>query len=512
MKFAELADTSRLVAAAAGRLEKVELLAGCLTRMEPAEVPVGVAFLTGELPQGRIGVGYATLQKILRQTEPAREARFLLLEVSARLDEIAGVSGPGSAARKTEICGRLFAGATSQEQSFLARLIVGELRQGALEGVMVPAAARAAKVPQKEIRRALLLAGDLPEVVRAALSEGRSALANFSVQLFRPLKPMLARTAEDVAQALERLQSGAFEFKLDGARIQVHKRGKEVKIFTRQLKEVSRAIPEIVEAASRLSASELILDGEAAALREDGSSPQPFQITMRRFGSRRNVESLRKRLPITARFFDCLYLDGRSLIDQPGSERNLALAEQVPDSLLIPRLETDSPETAGNFLSAALESGYEGVVAKSLEAPYDAGRRGHAWLKIKPSHTLDLVVLAAEWGHGRRTGRLSNLHLGARDNKSGDFVMLGKTFKGMTDTMLEWQTERLQELETHRESHVVHVRPELVAEVAFDEVQASPHYPGGLALRFARIKRYRTDKKPEEADTIETVRQLFDKK
>jgi DNA ligase-1 len=400
------------------------------------------------------------------------------------------------------------------------RLIFGELRQGALAGLAAEAIAAAAAVPAGEVRRALMLAGELPAVARAALVEGPAGLARFRLQLFRPLQPMLAQPAADVSDALARLagpaeSSGAlgaqpdaaFELKLDGARIQVHKAGGEVRVYSRLGNDVTAALPELVAAMSALPARQLLLDGEVIALRP-GGAPHPFQVTMRRFGRKLDVERLRAELPLTPFFFDLLHLDGDDFVDRPAAERFAALAQTAP-GLTVPRLVTGDADAAGAFFADALRRGHEGVLAKALDAPYEAGRRGASWLKIKPAHTLDLVVLAAEWGHGRRQGWLSNLHLGARDPASGGFVMLGKTFKGLSDEMLAWQTHRFQQLALGTDGWTVHLRPEVVAEIAFSDVQESPHYPAGMALRFARVKRYRDDKTAAEADTVDAVRALF---
>jgi DNA ligase-1 len=373
---------------------------------------------------------------------------------------------------------------------------------------MAEAVAQAAAVPAVIVRRAMMAAGELPSVARVALTEGAAALARFAVQVFRPVVPMLAESAADAPDALAQLGRAALEFKLDGARVQVHKSGDEVKVFSRRLNEVTGAVPEVVAVTRALPARDLILDGEAIALRPNGT-PQPFQTTMRRFGRKLEVERLRRELPLTPFFFDILYQDGAPLLDQPQERRFAALAALAPRELVIPHRVTASVAEAQTFLEAALARGHEGIMAKALDAAYEAGSRGQRWLKVKPAQTLDLVVLAAEWGHGRRRGWLSNLHLGARDPEHGGFVMLGKTFKGMTDEMLAWQTAELLQRELGRDASVVHVRPELVVEVAFNDVQASPQYPGGVALRFARVKRYRTDKTAEQADTIATVRSLF---
>ncbi|MBI4541108.1 MAG: ATP-dependent DNA ligase [Gemmatimonadetes bacterium] len=505
----EIVETSRRVAATMSRLEKIEHLAGCLRRCAGEEVPVAVAYLSGELPQGRIGIGYATIHEAV--ADAAAGAPLLtLVEVDAAFSRLARVIGPGSTAARARLLRELLARATREEQAFLVRLLLGELRQGALEGITLDAIARAADVSADEVRRAFMLAGDLGTVARAALAGGVGALAQFGIRLFRPLQPMLAQAADDIADALSRLGAAAFEYKLDGARVQVHKGGEDVRVFTRRLNDVTAAVPEIVELVRALAVPEIVLDGEAIALRPDGA-PHPFQTTMRRFGRKLDVERMRGELPLTGFFFDCLYLKGVTLIDRPEAERFEALAGVAPPALVVPRRVTGEAREAESFLDDARRAGHEGLIAKALEAPYEAGRRGQSWLKIKPAHTLDLVVLAAEWGHGRRRGWLSNLHLGARNPETGGLVMLGKTFKGMTDELLEWQTQALLELEVSRDPYTVRVRPELVIEVAFNEVQASPRYPGGLALRFARVKGYRPDKRPEEADTIDTVRRIFER-
>jgi DNA ligase-1 len=428
--------------------------------------------------------------------------------VDAALEAIARVSGKGSAQARLRLLGELLARLTEEEQRFLAALIVGELRQGALEGLVIEAVAAASRRPPAEIRRALMMAGNLPAVARAALDGDGTSLSAFAVRLFQPVLPMLAGSAESVAEALGELGEAAVEYKLDGARVQIHRRGDEVRVYSRRLNEVTAAVPELVLAALSLDAAELIVEGEAIALRPDGT-PLPFQATMRRFGRRLDVERMRDELPVTLVLFDLLHLNGMSLLDEPLARRWKRLEQTVPASFLVPRIVTSAAVAAAEFHAAAVARGHEGVMVKALDAPYEAGRRGRRWLKVKTARTLDLVVLAAEWGHGRRRGWLSNLHLGARDPATGGFVMLGKTFKGMTDEVLRWQTERLAELEERRDDYTVYVRPELVVEVAFNDLQASPKYPGGLALRFARIKGYRPDKSAADADTIDTVREIY---
>jgi len=517
MLLAEIAATSDAVASASARLAKIDRLADCLRRLEPHEVAVAVAFLSGELRQRQIGVGSAALRDLridptgAPAASPGSTATLTLAAVDATFERIGQQTGPGSQAARRQLLAALFGATTPAETRFLASLLSGELRQGALEGVMVEATARAAAVPAREVRRALMLRGALGPVAEAALTQGVPGLRAFHLQVGRPLQPMLAQTATSIDQAMERITPAAVEWKLDGVRVQIHKDGDEMAVFTRTLDDITARVPEVVEAALALPARAAVLDGEAIALRPDGR-PHPFQVTAGRIGSKLEVERVRAEVPLATFLFDVVHLDGDDLIDRGGADRYEALAAAAPEPLRIPRLVTAEPGAAAAFLADALARGHEGVVVKSLDAPYEAGRRGAGWLKVKPRHTLDLVVLAAEWGHGRRRGWLSNLHLGARDPRSGEFVMLGKTFKGLTDELLTWQTERLQQLaiDPARSDWVVHVRPELVVEVAFDGVQSSPRYPGGLALRFARVLRYRPDKPAAEADTVDLVRAIHD--
>ncbi|HLL18179.1 MAG TPA: ATP-dependent DNA ligase [Rubrivivax sp.] len=504
--LAQLVDTSERVAASTGRLAKRDAIADCLRQAQGDEISIAVAYLAGETPQGRMGVGYATLAG--QRDEPAAAPSLTLMEVDALLATIANTSGKGSAAARSAQLQALFSRATAVEQDFLLRLLIGELRQGALEGVMIDAIAAAAGVPVADVRRAAMFAGSAATAAQVALTEGAAGLARFAVDLHRPVQPMLAQPAEDIAAAMSRLGTAALEWKIDGARVQVHKAGDRVVVYTRSLNDVTASVPEVVEAVQALAADQLVLDGEAVALDANGA-PLPFQVTMRRFGRKLDLVRMRSELPLAVYFFDCLVNEGVPLIDRPAHERFDALSRALPSALVVPRIVTADIATAENFYADALARGHEGVMAKSLEAPYEAGGRGASWLKVKRTHTLDLVVLAAEWGNGRRRGWLSNLHLGARDAETGGWVMLGKTFKGMTDAMLEWQTAQLLARELRREAHIVHVRPELVVEIAFNDLQESPHYPGGLALRFARVKAYRPDKRPDEADTIATLRGLY---
>jgi DNA ligase-1 len=510
----EIAETSAAVAASSARLAKVERLAACLRRLDPDEVHPAAAFLSGELRQRQIGVGWAALREL---PPPAAAPSLTVAEVDAGFERIGRQAGPGSQAERRRLLAALLGRATAEEQRFLVRLLSGELRQGALEGVMVEAIARAAGIPGAEVRRALMLRGALGPVAEAALGAGVAGLRELRLQVGRALQPMLAQTATSVEAALTRTGASssarrglpaAVEWKLDGVRVQLHKDGDRVRVFTRTLDDITARVPEAVETVQALPAATAVLDGELIALQPDGR-PHPFQITAGRLGSKLGVERLRTTVPLTLFLFDVLHLDGEDLVDRDGAQRHAALAAVTPEKLRVPRTVTADPQAAAAFLADALARGHEGVLVKSLAVPYEAGRRGAGWVKVKPVHTLDLVVLAAEWGHGRRQGWLSNLHLGARDPATGGFVMLGKTFKGLTDELLRWQTERLQQLAVDAtDGWVVRVRPELVVEVAFDGLQTSPRYPGGLALRFARVLRYREDKRAADADTIDTVRAI----
>jgi len=543
--LSELVRTSEAVAGAPGRKTKIDAIAALLRQAAPGEVPVAVAFLSGELRQRQIGVGYAAIRDLLGPDAPwasldgpagdgpaaasgpeSTAPPLTLADVDAAFAAIGAVTGPGTQTERRRLLGAVFARATQAERSFLTRLLGGELHQGALEGVMSDAVARAAGVSPEEVRRAHLLGGSLPAVAEAALSAvaatqdgsaaASAALRAFRLQVGRPLRPMLAASAPTVAAAFGRVSPAAVEWKIDGIRIQVHRRGDQVAVFTRSLDDITARLPEITGAVLGCAAESLVLDGEAIAL-GPGGRPRPFQVTASRAGTQSAPGQSGADIPLTPFFFDLLHLDGQDLIDEPGTERQDRLAAVLPAGLRVPRIVTGDVAEAERFFADAVARGHEGVVVKSLDAPYAAGRRGSEWIKVKPRHTLDLVVLAAEWGHGRRRGWLSNLHLGARD-PAGGFVMLGKTFKGLTDQMLGWQTTRLLELadpaarpagDPRGAYGVVRVRPELVVEIAFDGVQASPRYPGGLALRFARVLRYRPDKQAAEADTIDAVRAIW---
>jgi DNA ligase-1 len=501
------------VGSTSSRLTKVAHIADLLRRAanDPKLVAIIVSWLSGELPQRQIGVGWAALRS---RPPAATEPALTVTDVDATFGKIGAVSGKGSQARRAELVAGLFAAATETEQAFLLRLLGGELRQGALVGIMADAVAKAAGIPAAAVQRAAMLGGDLPAVAAASLNAGLSgsaaALDAFTLRAGRPVGPMLAQTATGVADALERHGGTAiFEAKLDGARVQIHRSGDQVAVFTRSLDDVTARLPEVVAATLALPVSELIADGEAIALRPD-NRPHRFQITASRFGRSTDVAAAVAAQPLSVFFFDVLHCDGVDLLDAPTTERLAALDALVPPSHRVDRLVTSDPRAAADFLDATLAAGHEGVMAKSPAAPYLAGRRGAGWLKVKPVHTLDLVVLAVEWGSGRRRGKLSNIHLGARDPATGVFIMVGKTFKGMTDAMLDWQTARFSELAVGgTDGYLVQLRPEQVVEIAVDGVQASSRYPGGLALRFARVVRYRDDKSPAEADTIDAVRALY---
>jgi DNA ligase-1 len=506
MLFDELVQTSVAVASTSSRLEKVSRLAALLKRVPLDEVTTAIGFLIGFPRQGKLGVGWATVAGA-RDNAPAAVPSLELREVDQTFDLVQAAKGKSSATEKARLVAELFDRATGDEQNFLGALLIGEVRQGALEGVLIEAIASAAGIPSSRVRRAAMMAGDIGVVASAVLGpESEAALSAYQLELFRPVQPMLADSAETVVDAIGAEEGPmSIEWKLDGARIQVHRQGKRVAIYTRNLNDVTARLPEVVDAVLALPARELILDGEVISLMSSGR-PRSFQDTMRRFGRRLDIDALRAELPLTPFFFDMLYHDGESLIDHPLSERLERLGRVISAELSVPRLTTSDAEEAARFQADSLERGHEGVMVKSLAAPYAAGRRGSAWIKVKTARSLDLVVLAVEWGSGRRKGWLSNLHLGARDPLTGGFVMLGKTFKGMTDELLRWQTTELLARETRREGHIVHVRPELVVEIAFNEVQRSSQYPGGVALRFARVNGYRPDKNAAEADTIDAVR------
>ena len=537
--LSDLVRTSEAVSLTSGRRVKIDEIAALLRRAAPEEIPVAVAFLSGELRQRQIGVGYAALGGLLPAAGGpdggAGHEPLTLAGTDSVFAEIGATVGPGSQAERRRLLGILFARATPAEQSFLTRLLAGELHQGALEGVMIEAVARAAGVDAGEVRRAHLLGGSLPVVAEAALSAASAARADgagdddaaaaalaalraFRLEVGRPLRPMLAASAPAVAAAFERMSPAAVEWKIDGIRIQVHRQGPVVRVFTRTLDDITARLPEITRAVLASPAEALVLDGEAIALGPDGRA-LPFQVTASRAGTQAAPGQRGPDVPLTPFFFDLLHLDGRDLIDEPASVRQALMAEVLPAEFRVPRLVTGEVAEAEAFFADAVARGHEGVVVKSLDAPYAAGRRGGDWIKVKPRHTLDLVVLAAEWGHGRRRGWLSNLHLGARD-PAGGFVMLGKTFKGLTDEMLRWQTGQFLDLaeppgqrpggDLTDARGVLRLRPEMVVEIAFDGVQASPRYPGGLALRFARVLRYRPDKQAAEADTIDAVRAIWD--
>jgi len=508
LALAELVRVSADAAATRSRLEKRRLLADCLCAAGAEQAALVVSYLSGRLPQGKIGLGPSLLRDLDLPAAAVDTPILRLSEIDDAFTRLADISGKGSKQARQALLADLLACATAEERGFLFRLMLGELRQGALEGLLVDALAEASDLPKRDVRRAVMLAGDASAVAEPALRDGAAGLEAFRLEPLKPVQPMLAQPAETMAAALKTLGEAGLEYKLDGARVQIHKRGSELCIYSRRLNDVTASLPEIVEQVSALPASDLILDGEVIALRDDGR-PLPFQVTMRRFGRKSYDASVREQIPLSLFLFDCLHRDGDDLIDRPVSERVAALEALDAPRLLVPRCVTGDPAQAHAFLRQALAEGHEGLMAKALNSSYAAGSRGADWLKIKQVHSLDLVVLAAEWGSGRRRGYLSNLHLGARDPETGGFVMLGKTFKGLTDKLLDWQTRALLDLETTRDRHTVYVEPRLVVEIALNDIQASPQYPAGLALRFARVKRYRPDKAADQADTIAAVRALY---
>ncbi len=506
LPLSDVVATSQTVSATRSRLAKRDALVDLLKRADRADVEVAVAFLSGALRQRRTGLGWASMRDL---PDPAEEPSLTVAEVDAAFETISRIAGAGSSAARLDAVTTLMTRATADEQTFLRGLVHGELRQGALETSLVDAIAAASDVPLAAVRRAVMLRGAVGPVAQAALTEGLPAVEAFGLTVGQPIKPMLASAAPDMAAAFDKLSVGTevcVDTKLDGIRIQVHKRGDEVMVYTRSLDDITVRLPEVVAVAAALPVRDAVLDGEAIAL-DSAGRPRPFQETSARTASHLDEVTGPPGTAVTPFFFDCLHVDGADLIDEPLRDRLSRLDAITPESTRIGRLITAAAEEATDFFAAAVAAGQEGVVVKDLTAAYDAGRRGAAWVKVKPRHTLDLVVLAVEWGSGRRQGWLSNIHLGARD-PAGGFVMLGKTFKGMTDEMLAWQTERFLELETSRSSYVVQVRPEQVVEIAFDGLQRSTRYPGGVALRFARVLRYRDDKTAAEADTIETVLSL----
>lgn len=501
----------RDLAATRSRNAKRDIIAGVLTGTGSDDIEVVVSYLSGALRQRRTGIGWRTLQQL---PEPATEPSLTVAEVDAELDGIADLAGPGSAGRRAERVAALFARATAGEQELLRGLIFGELRQGALESAVQDGLATAFEVPRSAVARAAMLLGSTTAAARAVVAGGQQALDAVSLQVGVAVQPMLAASAPDTDAAVQKAGLPVIvDAKLDGIRVQIHKDGPRVSIYTRSLDEITERLPEVVATVAALPYRQLVLDGEALALRPDGS-PEAFQLiassaATRGPGRTGTPDPTGGRLPLQASIFDLLRVDDRDLLDEPLRQRAAAMAELLPAELLVPRLRADSAEQVADFFADVVARGFEGVVIKNPASPYAAGRRDAGWIKVKPRHTFDLVITAAEWGHGRRRGWLSNLHLAARDDRTGELIMLGKTFKGLTDEMLAWQTERFLELEVERSPGVVRVRPELVAEIACDGLQTSPRYPGGVALRFARVLRYRTDKTAAEADTIDTVKRLL---
>ncbi len=503
MLLAEVVDTVTAVSATRSRLAKTDALAALLVRLDADEIPAAVGLLTAAPRQGRLGVGWRSIFAL--DVPHADTASLTIAEVEATFDRLAAASGSGSQGERAAMLRELAARATDPEWDFLARVILGELRTGALEGVLLDAIAKASGRAPAAVRRAAMLSGDLGETARLALTGTADDLDGVGLLAGRPVLPMLASTASTVTDAIALTGEASVEYKLDGARIQVHRTGDDVRIYTRSLADITHRVPEIVEIVRALPAETLILDGETLSLDEDGA-PKPFQNTMSRFGA-----DVSREFALRPWFFDLLHVDGRDLIDEPLGTR-LDELERVAGEWRIPGVVTGDPGAGEQVSRDALAQGHEGVVVKAVASPYAAGRRGSAWIKVKPVLTYDLVVLGVEPGSGRREGWLSNLHLGARDATGefgGGFVMVGKTFKGLTDALLRWQTEYFPTIETRRTPYALFVEPTTVIEIAIDGVQRSTRYPGGVALRFARVKAYRPDKRPEDADTIQALRALL---
>jgi DNA ligase-1 len=507
MQFKTLVGTSERVRSTTKKKAKVALIADLLRQARDREIYLAAHYLSGNLPAGKLGIGWRTIQDVITDLKPS-PGSVELATLQNYLDDLAKTLGPGSVQQKKKILHELLSSIGEEEITFLIGLFTGEIRQGALEGLVLEAIAEAASLPSAKIRQAHMFSGNIGEVAEVAIEKGARGLDCFGPRLFHPISPMLANPAEGEQEALSRLGEAAWEYKLDGARIQIHKAEDKIKIFTRHLKDVTERLPEVVALTKEFPMQEAIFEGEAIALRENGR-PHPFQVTMRRFGRIQEIERMQSELPLSPYFFDLLYLDGQALFKNPYQERIELLTARIPPLFLIPSMITGDATKAREFLQKSMQAGHEGVMAKGLDTSYVAGQRGFHWLKIKPVRTLDLVVLAAEWGHGRRKGWLSNIHLGARDPQSDQFVMLGKTFKGLTDNMLSWMTSKLLELETHRDKYTIYVKPQLVVEIAYSDLQESSRYPGGLALRFARVKAFREDKTPVEADTIQSVWSIF---
>jgi DNA ligase-1 len=516
-RFSKLAELCESLTGTRGKLEKVRLLVEFLRELDPQEIEPAVLMLLGKIfPDNdprTLEISGATVERVVQRIPDAESQRTPLeiLDVRRLFEQMAGASGSGSRRQKEALLAELLGGASDVERKWLLKMIFGEMQHGVAEGVMLDAVAKASGAPLSTVRRAVMLTGDIGEVAYIALRQEKDALQRVGMRLFRPVQPMLAELAETVTEALaEHHGTSSFEFKFDGARVQIHRSGEEVRIYSRRLSEVTPSLPDVVElAVNRLRAKELIVEGEVVAVDRHGR-PLPFQELMRRFRRIRDVQAMISEVPVRLFLFDILYLDGRPLMDASYSERWELLTNIAPAELLAERLITDSPEEAQAFLERAMAEGHEGLMAKALDSPYEPGSRGKKWFKIKPAEHLDLVIVAADWGYGRRTGWLSNYHLAALDPQSGEFLVIGKTFKGLTDEEFRWMTEKLQQIKAGEKGGTVFVRPEVVVEVAYNEVQRSPHYRSGFALRFARITRIRTDKRPEQADTIDRIRRLYE--
>ncbi len=514
--FSELARLCEKLEGTASKLELSGLLSDFLRSLSPEETAPAVYLILGMVfspsDPRTLDLSWKTLQKVEGDLKgkPSIQKPLAILDVHHYFSEIASTSGPGSRARKERLLKDLLAQSTSLEIKYIKKNIFHEMRHGVGEGVMMKAISQAADVSLSLVRRACMFSGDLGEVTRIALTEGKSGLKGINIQLFKPIQPMLAELAGEFDEVFaEHGGKSALEYKFDGARVQIHKKGDEVRIFSRRLSEVTKSLPEIVELIrEKVKTEEALVEGEVVALGEN-EKPLPFQELMRRFRRVHDIKRMVKEVPVKLYLFDLVYLDGKSLIDTPYKERWNLLSKVCPENLLAERLITGEVSEAKKFLNRAVESGHEGLMAKALDSEYTPGARGKKWFKIKPAEYLDLVIVAADWGYGRREGWLSNYHLAARDEDSGEFMVVGKTFKGLTDKEFTWMTERLQSLKVSETDYTVRVRPELVVEIAYNEIQRSPHYKSGFALRFARITRIREDKGTKDADTIKRIKDLY---
>ena len=494
------------------------MIADFLRSVDPSEISDATLFLVGKpFPESDprvLEVSYATISEASRNLGQTRlsEAPLAIHDVFRTFDKVSEATGAGSRVRKLSLVQTLLTQASPVESEYLVRMMFGEMRIGVVEGIVQDAISLASGAPKELVRRASMLHGDIGDIAKIAITGGPKELQRIGIHLFIPVKPMLAEMAETLETVLREHPDGsAFEYKLDGARIQIHKSGDKVRIYSRRLTDVTDSIGEIVEfAKTKVNASEYLIEGEVVGIGKNGR-PIPFQDLMRRFRRVHEIQAMTERIPLKIYLFDALYVDGRTLIDERHSERWEILASLVGEDYLAPRIVEQDKKEISRFFDLAIKEGHEGLMAKSLSSNYSPGARGKKWFKLKRDDKLDIVIVAAEWGSGRRVGWLSNYHLAVRDQETGEYQMIGKTFKGLTDAEFDMITKRLQELKTHEDKWTVYVKPSIVAEVTYNEVQKSPRYKSGFALRFARITSFREDKSPEDADTIQRLRQLYEK-